>query len=224
MARSGRSRRHRAAAPSAAAVLLLAATAAMVAPERAAARPLRDPNNPIPAPGTYQAAQIYHAETAMPGSAESEMAAGHAAAAYHAQQQEMQGQHQFQDPQQQQQQEQHYQQQIPYYPGAGGNYAVAGGASSRDGYAASATGGAVGALWPQAMAQAARTGGGPFAGPYGGYGGGMYGRNGFYYGRDRTQWPNHSAGSMAIAGGQTAAIASTGKASAAAFGGKRRML
>jgi hypothetical protein len=101
----------------------------------------------------------------------------------------------------------------------GGNYAVAGGASSRDGFAASATGAGVGALWPQAMANAYRTGGGAYSGPYGGYGGGMYGRNGFYYGRDRTNWPNHSAGSMAVAGGQTAAIASTGKAHAAAFGG-----
>jgi hypothetical protein len=212
-------RRRRAAAPSAAAVLLLAATATiMVGPQGASARPLRDPNNPIPASGTYQAAQQYHAGTAVPGGggAESELAAGHAAAAFHQQQQEMEQQHH----QEQQQQPPPY---YPSYGGSGGNYAVAGGATTREGYAASATGGAVGALWPQAMAQAARTGGGPFAGPYGGYGGGMYGRNGFYYGRDRTQWPNHSAGSMAIAGGQTAAIASTGKASAAAFGGRKRL-
>lgn len=154
--------------------MLLVAVVALSRP--AAARPLRDPNNPIPAQDSYQAAQQYHAEAQNP---------------YPVQSREQ-----------------------------GGSYAVAGGATSRDGYAASATGGAVGALWPQAMANAYRTGGGPYSGPFGGYGGGMYGRNGFYYGRDRTNWPNHSAGSMAIAGGQTAAIASTGKATAAAFGGR----
>jgi len=165
----------RALAFAAAAAVLLMAVA--VAPKAAlAGRPLRDPNNPIPDPDSYQAAQEYHASQQAP-------------------------------------------QGIAY--GTPGNYAVAGGATSRDGFAASATGGAVGALWPQAMAAASRTGGGPYSGPYGGYGGGAYGRNGMYYGRDRTNWPNHSAGSMAIAGGQTAAVASTGKASAAAFGGRR---
>lgn len=189
--RSSSSRRR---APSAAALFLLAA-AAVVAPQAASARPLRDPNNPIPAPGTHQAAQEYNAgvlAAAGPG-----------------------GQH----PQQMQQMQQQPMQPAYYNPG---NYAVAGGATIREGYAASATGSNVAGLWPQAMANSARVGGGPFSGPFGGYGGGMYGRNGFFYGRDRTNWPNHSAGSMAIAGGQTAAIASTGVASAAAFGGRRR--
>lgn len=196
MARRSSSSSRRRAPSAAAAALFLLAAGAMVAPQAASARPLRDPNNPIPAPGTHQAAQEYNAGL---------LAAGGAAG----------GQH----PQQMQQMQQQPMQPAYYNPG---NYAVAGGATSREGYAASATGASVAGLWPQAMANSARVGGGPFAGPYGGYGGGMYGRNGFYYGRDRTNWPNHSAGSMAIAGGQTAAIASTGKASAAAFGGRRR--
>jgi hypothetical protein len=210
MASRSSSSRRRSRAPSAAALLLLAATAAVVvAPHGAAARPLHDPATGA-AQGAMQATQHVHGAKAADLAGAAEMPAspglpargGGMSAAASA-------------------------------PNGGanqaapswGNYAVAAGPSTREGYAASATGGAVGALWPQAMANSARVGGGPFSGYGSGFGGGgAYGRDGFYYGRDRTNWPNHSAGSMAVAGGQTAAIASTGRASSAAFGGKRRLM